>query len=89
MKLLISHDADIRVKDSGGNNLLHCSVLEERFGIIKTLIEFGISFDAKNLKGFTPLESALMKNLRTAKAFMYFKQIPMVSENSSKSLHQG
>ena len=89
VNLLISYGADISVKDLDGNNLLHCAVLEERFSIIRSLIEVGINFDAKNMKDFIPLESALMKNLRTAKAFMYFKQIPMVSENSSKSLHQG
>lgn len=55
LKLMIENNADINMRDSSGQTLLHEFVQKTEFELVKILLEYNVNINAKDNKGRTPL----------------------------------
>ena len=63
IKTLIFQMKDISIKDSNGNNILHCSIIHSNFKIVPTIISSGIKITEPSQYGYTALHFAAQKKI--------------------------
>ena len=58
VKLLLEHNADIKVRDDLNRGLLHSAAIDGYEGIVRLLLKEGLDVNARDMNGKTPLHDA-------------------------------
>jgi ankyrin repeat protein len=92
IRLLVSRQAEVELKDDQGNTALHCAAEHNRLGALKALIESGANISSRNRDGRTPLcvaslagHIAVVAELEDA----YIKALALRSKRNQPSNNQG